>query len=167
MKEEWKQIARSQFGATIDMLENSIEACPEEIWDDGTRDFSSYWYMVSHTLFWLDLYLSGTAENFAPPAPFTLDELDPAGVIPARTYTKDELLKYLRHCREKFREVVKNLTGEKANEICKFGSTEMKFGELLLDNMRHVQHHTAQLNLILRQRTDYAPPWISRTKSNL
>lgn len=161
----WKKIIWNQFGAAIDMLENSITVCPEEIWDDGTRDFSSYWYMVSHALFWLDLYLSGAVENFAPPAPFTLDELDPAGVIPERTYTKSELLKYLQHCREKCRDVIKNLNEESANRICKFGWGKLSFGELLLDNMRHVQHHTAQLNLILRQKTDSAPRWISQTKT--
>ncbi len=163
----WKKMIWSQFGAAIDMLENSITACPEEIWDDGTRDFSSYWNMVSHALFWLDLYLSGTLENFAPPAPFTLDELDPEGMIPERTYTKDELQNYLQHCREKCRDVIKNLTEEKANKICRFGSLELSFGELLLDNLRHIQHHTAQLNLLLRQKTDSAPRWVSRTKSDL
>jgi hypothetical protein len=28
---------------------------------------------------------------------------------------------------------------------------------------RHVQHHTAQLNLLLRQRTDSAPRWVGRS----
>jgi len=40
------------------------------------------WYLAFHTLFWLDLYLSGPAEGFAPPAPFTRVELDPAGILP-------------------------------------------------------------------------------------
>ena len=163
--EIWKKIIWSQFGAAIDMLENSIKMCPEEIWDDGTRNFSSYWYLVSHALFWLDLYLSGTLENFAPQPPFGLEELDPAGVIPERAYTKDELLKYLNHCREKCRDVIKNLTEESANRQCNFGWLELSFGELILDNMRHVQHHTAQLNLILRQKTDSAPRWVSKTVS--
>jgi hypothetical protein len=30
--------------------------------------------------------------------------------------------------------------------------------------MRHVQHHMAQLNLILRQVIDSAPNWVGRTK---
>ena len=161
--EDWKKIIWSQFGASIDMLENSITACPEEIWGDGSRDFSSYWYMASHALFWLDFYLSGRDEDFAPPAPFTLDELYPAGIIPERTYTKTELLDYLQHCRDKCRDVIKGLTEEKAARIYKFGWGEVSFAELLLDNMRHVQHHTAQLNLLLRQKTDSAPRWISRT----
>jgi hypothetical protein len=37
----------------------------------------------------------------------------------------------------------------------------------LLYNMRHVQHHAAQLNLILRQTIDSAPGWVVLTKSSL
>lgn len=165
MTDEWKSIVWQQFGAAIDMLENSITACPEEIWDDGTRDFSSYWYIASHTLFWVDFYLSGAIENFAPPAPFGFEELDPAGVIPETHYSKDELLGYLHHCREKCREVIKNLTDKKAEGLCRVGKSEMAFGELLLDNMRHVQHHTAQLNLLLRQKNVEPPRWVARTKN--
>lgn len=165
--ETLNKIIWSQFGAAIDMLENSISDCPENVWDDGTRNFSSYWYIASHALFWLDLYLSGTKENFAPPAPFGLEELDPTGVIPERVYTKYELQKYLEHCRAKCRSVISDLTEEKAQRICKFGANEFTFAELCLDNMRHVQHHTAQLNLILRQKTDDAPRWVSHTKLEL
>jgi len=33
--------------------------------------------------------------------------------------------------------------------------------------MRHVQHHAAQLNLILRQTIDSAPRWVAKTKIKL
>jgi uncharacterized damage-inducible protein DinB len=39
--------------------------------------------------------------------------------------------------------------------------------ELLLYNMRHVQHHAAQLNLILRQTIDSAPRWVGKAKMKL
>jgi uncharacterized damage-inducible protein DinB len=39
--------------------------------------------------------------------------------------------------------------------------------EILLYNMRHVQHHVAQLNLLLRQGTADVPNWVSRTKRSL
>ena len=165
--EIWKKAVWNQFGAAVDMLENSIAACPDEVWDDGTRDFWSYWYMVSHALFWLDFHLSGAGENFAPPAPFGLEELDPAGVIPARTYTKDELQKYLKYCREKLRAVINDLTEESANRTQKFAANDLNLVEVLLQNMRHVQHHTAQLNLILRQKTNESPHWVSRAKAAL
>ncbi len=49
----------------------------------------------------MELDLSGLKEGFKPPAPFNLDELDPAGLLPERPYTKDELGTYLQHCRRK------------------------------------------------------------------
>ena len=71
------------------------------LWDDAELpESAAFWYIVYHTLFWLDLYLSGAVEGFAPPAPFTLDELDPAGLLPERPYTRDELQAYLEHGRE-------------------------------------------------------------------
>ena len=42
-----------------------------------------------------------------------------------------------------------------------------QFGELFLYNLRHVQHHAAQLNLILRQTIDRAPRWVVKTDRKL
>jgi hypothetical protein len=159
----WKNLIWQQFGASIDMLENAIVACPDEIWNDRSEE-PEYWYLAFHTLFWLDLYLSGAVENFAPPAPFTLDELNPAGVLPERVYAKEELRTFLRHCRRKCRTTIENSTDEEMNRLCRFGWGEASFAELLLYNMRHVQHHAAQLNLILRQKTDSAPGWVAKAR---
>ena len=166
MDTTWKEIIWQQFGASIDMLENAMRACPEELWCDRSQQ-PEYWYMVYHTLFWLDLYLSGAVAGFAPPAPFNLDELDPAGILPERVYTKDEMQTYLEHGREKCRAVIGALTEERASQRCVFTWGETSFAELLLDNMRHAQHHAAQLNLILRQKTDSAPRWVAKTKRKL
>jgi len=166
MDTAWKTILWRQFGASIDMLENAIVACPEELWNDRSRQ-PEFWYVVYHTLFWLDFYLSDSVEKFAPPAPFTLDEMNPAGLMPERVYTKEELQNYLTHGRNKCREVIASLTDEKAPQRCRPEWPDMTIAELMLDNMRHVQHHTAQLNLILRQTTDSAPRWITSTKSKL
>jgi DinB superfamily len=163
MENFWKSILRRQYEAAIKMLENAIADCPEQIWSDRSHK-PEYWYLVYHTLFFLDLYLSGALEGYAPPSPFTLDKLDPAGVLPEWVYTKEELQNFLLHCREKCRAKIENLTDAKAQEICKFSRFEISFGELLLDNMQHVQHHAAQLNLILRQKTDSAPNWVTTTK---
>jgi uncharacterized damage-inducible protein DinB len=63
--------------------------------------------------------------------------------------------------------VLSSLTDEQARKRLAFPWGELTFAELLLDNMRHVQHHTAQLNLILRQQTDSAPRWVAKTKREL
>ena len=82
-----RAILWQQFGAAIDMLENAIHACPDALWGDRARQ-PQFWYVAYHTLFFLDLYLSDSLEGFAPPAPFTLSEIDPAGVLPDRVYSK-------------------------------------------------------------------------------
>lgn len=160
MDDRWNGMLRRQFDAAIDMLENAMLACPETLWGDRSRR-PEFWYVAYHTLFYLELYSHGTVEGFAPPPPFTLDELDPAGVLPPRVYSKPELLAYLRVGRERARAAVAALTGETAARPCRIPWLQLTEGELILDNLRHVQHHAAQLNLILRQVTSGAPDWIS------
>ncbi len=156
-----------QFGASIDMLENAIKACPEEVWAGKRGSFYDFWYLTSHTLFWLDYYLSESIEGFVPPKPFGLEELDPAGALPPRVYTKDELLSYLEHGRRKCRKSIMDLTVETAHRDCGSKRPGLTNLEILLYNMRHVQHHAAQLNLLLRQSIDSAPNWVSKTKHKL
>lgn len=169
-----KAIIWNQFGAAMDMLENAVRACPDDLWGDPSvkpewkdNDVVGFWYVVYHTLFYLDFYLSDSAEGFAPPAPFTLGELDPTGVLPDRVYTKAELLSYLEHGRKKCHITLLALTDEKARQRCGFPERDMSVAELLLYTMRHVQHHAAQLHLLLRQHTGSAPGWVSKAKSQL
>ena len=162
-EDPWNEILQRQFAAAIDMLENAIAACPDTLWGDRSRQ-PEFWYVAYHTLFFLDLYSHGTVDGFAPPEPFTLDELDPAGVLPPRVYTRDELGAYLRVGREKARAAVQALTKETAGRRCAIPWLTLSQGELVLDNLRHVQHHAAQLNLILRQVTDSAPRWVSTSE---
>jgi hypothetical protein len=155
----WNTILWGQFGAAIDMLENAMLACPDELWSDPSKrpewsekGIVGFWYLAYHTLFFLDLQLSGSVEGFAPPTPFNLDELDPAGLLPERPYTKEDLGNYLQHCRRKGRETIAGLEGDRAS------------AEQWLSSMRHVQHHTAQLNLLLRLNTGAAPRWVRRAE---
>ena len=159
MDSKWKKTIWQQFGAAIDMLQNAIEHCPDNLWGDRSKHHE-FWYVTYHTLFWLDLYLSGAVEGYHPPEPYTLGELDPAGALPDRVYTRDEMKTYLHHCRKKCRERIDALNAEQADRICRFPWGEVSYSELLLYNMRHVQHHAAQLYLILRQEIDSAPRWV-------
>src|SRR5947207_6295017 len=78
----WRTALWQQFGATIDMLENALLACPDthwrgRLWGEHSdhpqqAEFAEFWYITYHCLFWLDLYLTGSREeDFAPPAPFS------------------------------------------------------------------------------------------------
>jgi DinB family protein len=176
MERDFKGVLWVQFGAAIQMLENAIDACPDDVWSDPSRrpewprhDVVGFWYLVYHTLFWLDFYLSNQPEEeFSPPAPFTTGEFAPEGVLPERPYTKDELRPYLEHCRRKCRTMIAALDEREAFERKVPTRPDTSVAELFLYNMRHVQHHAAQLNLILRQRATSIPPnWVSKAKEPL
>ena len=152
-----------QFGAAIDMFGNAVEACPDKLWNTDSK----FWYIAYHTLFYLDYYMSEDPKNFKPPEPFSLSELDPEGVLPERVYSKQELLDYLKFGKQKCHDLIAGLTAESAENRFINEYRNYSIFEILLYNMRHVQHHAAQLNLLLRQGIDTAPDWVSRTKMSL
>ena len=158
-----KESLWTQFGASIDMLEHAIELCPAEEWNTSTK----FWYNTYHCLFFTDYYLSMQPKDFAPPPPFSFSEFDDE--LPERVYSKDELLGYLAHCRNKCRTLIAGLTTAHLSErwINSSGSMNYAVLEIQLYNMRHVQHHAAQLNLLLRQAINDAPDWVFRSKEKL
>jgi hypothetical protein len=176
-----KQSLWKQFGGSIDMLGNAIAASPDNQWNEHKRFF----YISYHSLVFLDYYLTIPPVNFVAILPYTLaghgnipeDGVD--DIVPDRIYNKKELLDYLQASREKCRFFIANLTEEKLTEPWVNGSGKMDIDlssvnalqftvfEILIYNMRHVQHHAAQLNLILRQTTNNAPNYVTMAKDKL
>jgi hypothetical protein len=163
----WKAIIWRQFGASIDTLGDVVRACPDDLWHAQLWDnpserpeYSQVWYRIYHTLFWLDLYLTGAEEGFMPPAPFALIEMEEDD-LPERSYTKDELQTYLDYCRGQCKATIEALTDETAQRLCRFAWGEVSFVELLLYNMRHVQEHAAQVSLLLGQKGVYGPDYVT------
>lgn len=167
-----REILWRQFGAAIDMFGSALRDCPGELWDRRLWEdrpdqwvaagFGTFWYMAYHTLFWLDLYLTGVEEErFAPPPPFAVVEMEPDEALP-RMYTREELLAYLDYCRAKCRETIGALTREQAYRLCRYPWGEVTYLELQLYNLRHVQEHGAQLRLFLGQQAGKDAGWVAR-----
>lgn len=155
-----KEMLWRQFGVAIDSFGDALRNCPDELWerqlwDDQpdqwvARGFSTFWYLCYHTLFWLDLYLTGAEEGFAPPAPFDLVEMYANETLP-RTYTREELIGYFEVCRRRCEDTIKSMSEVEANRECRFAWGDLPFAELLLYTLRHVQEHAAQLHLFIGQ----------------
>lgn len=158
-----KESLWEQFGASITMLENAIIACPSAHWNTDAK----FWYTSYHTLFFMDFYLSMDAKSFSPPAPFSLSEFEDR--MPERVYSKEEVLDYLQFCRNKCFQFIDGLTQQSMADRWRneSGSMDYSLVEILLYNMRHVQHHAAQLNLQLRQTINDAPLWVFRATETL
>ena len=82
--------------------------------------------------------------------------------MPNRTYSKTELLSYLGHCRQKASQLIAGLTIDKLGDRWINDYKNYSLLEILFYNIRHIQHHSAQLNLLLRQTINNAPTWVSQ-----
>ena len=173
METTWRTALWRQFGAAIDMLEHALLACPETLWqehlwiDTEGVDYGTFWDITYHTLYWLDLYLTGrSVEAFTPPAPFTKRSDD---VTPNQPYSRDELHTYLTHLRRKCQSMITELSDEQGHEPFHFPwdrEHPISYGELQLYSMRHVQEHAAHLSLFLGQHgvPGEALDWVPRAK---
>ncbi len=177
--ETWRKSLTRNYVMAIGEFERALEHCPDELWEAslwpvrkehayvwpvrraGSKEVgdeamlqihSAFWNVAFHTVFHLDFYLSGGVPPFKPPAPFRGDE-QAAFRVPRRTYTRDELLTWLAACRGKARDVIENLTDERADALLppKSNYRGLPFSDLLLVNLRHVQEHSGQMNLFLGQ----------------
>jgi hypothetical protein len=160
----WKTSIWQQFGAAIDMLEDAIVLCPDQLWsmsvweDSDDLRYGQFWFVAYHTLFWLDLFLTGSKEGFMPPPPFI------RGALPEQPYAKAQLLSYLRACRSRCHSTIDGLTEAKAAQRCVFEWMEPSFLELQLYSMRHVQEHAAQLSLALGQQGVTGFDWVAHAR---
>lgn len=175
MTNYWPEVIGRQFVAAVEMLRDSIQACPQELWDDR-EDGTPFWHLAYHVLFYCDFYLSESEDAFEA-RDFHVDQYNflpgdytgylDFGVVstPNDCLSKDSLLAYAEHCIAKSKSVFAELTEERARQRCGFWWYELNVGEFLINNLRHVQHHTAQLALILRRRADIGVEWMG-TESN-
>ncbi len=171
----FREVLWKNFGAAIDMLSEAVRMCPETLWLRQDK----FYYLSFHTAIFLDYYLANPVAGFKPVLPYKLtnpDELPPYAiddVLPVRFYSRKEIRDGLGLIREKGRLRVLS-AGEQTfvkpwiqpEEIamhlgCPALVENYSVLEILFYNLRHVQHHTAQLNLLLRQETGRAPEWIS------
>jgi len=158
-----------QFGASIDMLINVISNCPDNYLATNKR----FYYLAYHSVIFLDYYLSIPPKDFSPILTFTIkdeDQRPPESIgdmIPDKIYSRQELIDYVKHSRLKCEKLIESLTDdEKLNirftEGNEEGDMDYPILEILLYNMRHTQHHTGQLNLIMQQDLNKHLEWAFR-----
>lgn len=168
MDKNLRQVLWNQLGASIDMLINVISNCPENYFSTNRR----FYYIAFHSTIFLDYYLTLPPKDFLPLLSFTDKEPEARpqeaidNLIPDRDYSKQEIVEYLNQSRNKCKQLIESLTDEKLNERFKEGDdpNDMDYPilEILLYNLRHTQHHTAQLNMFLRQDLNKHMEWSFR-----
>jgi len=160
-----KALIRSQYHATLDMLEEAIRTCPESLWAD-TSYTNAFWHVAYHAVFYTHLYLSDSLEGFVswskgrPEYEFLGDSLPWAPQQKpniGEPYTADEVLEYMTFCRQVVEDTIPTVDLEAASgfEWLPFTKLELQFY-----NIRHTQHHTGQLSERLRKSAGTGIGWV-------
>jgi uncharacterized damage-inducible protein DinB len=156
--ESLKQALHQQYDAAITMLENAVKACPEWLWDNNDKG-PAFWQVLYHTTYYLDLYFSEFDETLStsPKHDGTAHRLE---TVPERTRSKVELLELLSGARLKCLSVLDALNQTYLERSTPFEWQSFNRANLVLDNLRHVQHHVGQLALLLRREANLDLEWI-------
>ena len=156
-------IIKSQYRASLSMLEEAITRCPDEMWDDPSAS-QRFWHICFHTLFFTHLYLQVNEQAFVPWEKHR-DEYQFFESLPwpphrapkiREPYTKAELIEYLTLIKNEVEDKVAilDLHTESGFNWLSFSKLDLQFY-----NIRHIQHHTGQLDDRLRINSGIGIRW--------
>ncbi len=153
-----------QYRAAIATLMQCVDLCPDELWEQPLAK-NSFSECVFHALFFGDLYLGKNmaalreqAFHKEHPEIFRdYEELEDRE--PKLLYDREMLKAYSQFVDQKVADVLNAETETTLGESVGFEWLDITRAEMHPYNIRHIQHHAAQLILKLRQETDVDPKW--------
>jgi len=157
----------SQYHATLAMLREAVERCPEELWDSSEHT-NAFWQIAYHALFFTHLYMQPDEAAFVPWLGHQSDvqhpdgiagPADPASDLPLvpEPYTRPQVLAYVEFCEGLIDAAVEALDLE-GRESGFHWYPIPKFEHQLV-NLRHLQHHAGQLADRLRNEEGVGVDW--------
>lgn len=142
---DMKKVIKSQYHASLAMLRQTVENCPETLWQ-RPEDKNQFWHVAFHAVFYTHFYLHPKEEDFIP-WPHHREEVvslqpdeDASGV---RAYTQAEILDYIEYFSERIDPMVDALDFEAPSGFywLPFNKLEVQFY-----NIRHLMLHTGELS---------------------
>lgn len=165
MIETVKRLFASQFEASFCTLGHCVARCPDDLWHARVAKYP-FCQVAFHTLFFADFYLGPDAaalqsQQFHLTNPQLFGDYEQLqDREPESLYDMQQINAYLRFCRGKAATTIAAETEESLCAPAKFPRRLFSRAELHVYNIRHIQHHAAQLILRLRLDSEVDIPWI-------
>lgn len=160
----YQSLITDQFDAAFATLNECIEKCPDELWHQPVAKLK-FCQVAFHTLFYADVYSGTTLESLSG-QPFHAEHASEFGNYEElkpepqqATHEKSFVVAYLQHSRSKVKTVLAAETDESLARRPGFDWLKFSRAEVHVYNIRHIQHHAAQLSLHLRLRTGEGVSW--------
>lgn len=139
----------SQYHASLDMLEQAITTCPDDLWDDRSHA-NVFWHVAYHALHYTHLYLQRSLQDFVPwpgrrgehESLGRRQQPSDEGNDDGEPYTREEVLAYLAFCRREVEEQLGSMEFDAPSGFHWLPFTKL---ELQFYNIRHIQHHVGEL----------------------
>lgn len=159
-----------QYRAALVMLRDAIERCPEALWLDAAPT-NAFWQIAYHTLYFTHLYLQPDEAAFRPwpghrgdvqHADGIAGPDDPASPLPLlpEPYTREQVLAYATYLDGMLHDALGSVDLLSAD--CGFWwYRPMTKLEHQFVNLRHLQHHAAQLADRVRNGAGIGVDWVS------
>ena len=164
-----RPILKSQLHAALAMLKDAIDKCPDDVWlDEGYTN--RYWQIAYHVLFYAHLYLHKDTSavkrwsshqarvQFPGGLPDPRADVDLGLPRFADPYSRAQVLEVWEICDGMVDEAIDSFDLDAPE--CGFPWYRMGKLEHQFINIRHIQHHTAQLIDRLRVSKDVGVPWV-------
>ena len=165
MHDEFKRLIANQYEASLCTVEHCVERCPDACWNVRIAKYP-FSQVAFHTLFFADYYLSQNSTAFRQqPLHEENQELfadyeQLHDQEPRAVYSRQQIQRYGQFCRSKALVVIAEETENSLCAAANFERRNFSRAELHVYNIRHIQHHAAQLILRLRIDTNVDVPWI-------
>ena len=163
----YKDVVCNQFQAALNTLKRCVDQCPDELWQKPVVN-NPLSQSVFHCLFFTDLYLCPNIGRQRE-QDFHKKHADVFGDYeqledrkPVATYEKIFISDYLEFCLKKSSRVVQ-LEDEDELFISFAGFpwlSHLRIAEVHLYNIRHIQHHAAQIVAFLRKEAEIEVGWV-------
>lgn len=134
----------------FEMLRECIERYPDDLWESGQHP-RCFWRIAYHAIYYTDRYLQPSARSFKPWNEHRKDISVLWGNPPIEPiYTRAEVLTFLNLTDSKVDAMIDAL--DLNSEASGFSLYKMPKLDLLMLNLRHLQHHVGQLSELLMAR---------------
>ena len=159
---------KTQYHASLAMLRQAIEKCPEDLWYNKDQ-VNAIWQTAYHTLFFAHLYLQPNAQSFRPwkhhQAEVQHEDAqtgppDPKSILPLlpEPYTRQQVLEYWSFCDEMVDSAVDAF--DPLSPESGFSWYRVSKLEHQIVNIRHIQLGAALLAARLRAKLNIGLAWV-------
>lgn len=149
---------KKHFSRTSKMLFQSINACPDEIWETASEGYP-FWQQAYHAIYWVDVWMSESIYKFEKPEGFYTKsyELDNAC---AKVFSKNQVIDYCNIVFKKCDDYFEKLNDIDLYERNTFFDKNLTTFDRIMGQIRHVSYHIGYMDCILKKYTGNFPDCI-------